>query len=135
MTKVFLLTVVLVAVYMLFIVLAHSTHSDSVCEIPVVVEVLNGCGQPGMAERAASHLRACGFDVMCVGNADDFDFSETVVVDRSGDPDKAGEVAEALGRVPVVYQLSSAFFVDVTVVLGGDAEDSPWMRGDRGNPL
>ncbi len=125
----------IVAIYLALSVMAQFAHHGSVCELPVVVEVLNGCGQSGIAEKVASHLRGCGFDVMYVGNADDFGFTETLVVDRIGDRDKARAVAAALGRAPVVYQMSSAFFVEVTVVLGDDIATSSWLTNDQASPL
>jgi len=129
------LAVAIIAVLMALNVLFRFKRPDSVCELPVVVEVLNGCGRPGVAERASSHLRNRGFDIMYVGNADDFDFAETLVVDRTGDRDKAHAVADALGGAPVVYQVSSAFFVDVTVILGGDTYTSSDLTDDDANPL
>ncbi len=123
-TRTVLLAAGIGAIYMALSVVPHLTHRGPVCELPVVIEVLNGCGRPGVAEKVASHLRGCGFDVMYVGNADDFGFTETLVVDRTGDRDKAHAVAAALGRAPVVCQMSSAFFVDVTVVLGDDVTTS-----------
>jgi hypothetical protein len=135
LTKAIFLAAGIVAVYMAVNVVAHLTSCGSVCELPVVVEILNGCGRPGIAEQVASHLRGRGFDIMYVGNADDFDFIETLVVDRTGDRDKAHAVAAALGRAPVVYQISSAFFVDVTVILGGDAMSSSWLADNSGKPL
>jgi hypothetical protein len=124
-----------VAIYLAVSAVAQLASRGPVCELPVVVEVLNGCGRAGIADKAASHLRACGFDVMYIGNAEDFNFAETLVVDRTGDRNKAQAVAAALGRIPVVYQMSSAFFVDVTVVLGSDASPSSWLVGDRANQL
>ena len=91
-------------------------------EAVIVVEVRNGCGASGLGDRVAAYLKDRGFDVMFVGNADDFDFGETIVVDRSGEWTKAREVARALGGVPVVQQISGGTFVDATVVLGQDFE-------------
>jgi hypothetical protein len=134
-TKIGLLAAGVVAVYMAVSALGRLRMSGPVCELPVVVEVLNGCGRPGVAERVASHLRDRGFDVMYVGNAEDFDFSETLVVDRTGDRDKAGAVAASLGHTPVVNQVTSAFFVDVTVILGDDISSSSIVVDDRANTL
>ena len=133
LTRAVLLAVVIFALYMTVSAVAVFIHRDSVCELPVVVEILNGCGRSGVAEQVASHLRGCGFDVMYVGNADDFEFAETIVVDRTGDRDKALAVAAALGDVPVVDQVSSAFFVDVTVILGDDVSTSSFFVGNPGN--
>ena len=134
-TKTVLLAAVVILIYLGLGILTGFTHHGSVCEVQIAVEVLNGCGQPGIAQQVASHLRSRGFDVMYVGNADDFGFTETLVVDRTGDPDKASAVAVVLGKAPVVRQISSAFFVDVTVVLGADASGSTTLMGDGGNSL
>ena len=61
-TKTVFLAAGIVAVYMALSVVAQFRHNGQVCELPVVVEVLNGCGQSGVAEKVASHLRGCGFD-------------------------------------------------------------------------
>jgi hypothetical protein len=107
-------------VYLAVSVLSQLHQRGTLCELPVAVEVLNGCGRAGIADKVASHLRDLGFDVMGVGNAEDFEYAETLVVDRTGGRDKARAVAEALGQAPVIYQTSITFFVDVTVVLGSD---------------
>jgi len=132
LTRTVLLAVGTIVVYMAVSAVAFLRHHDSVCELPVVVEILNGCGRSGVAERVASHLRGCGFDVMYVGNADDFDFADTIVVDRTGDRDKALAVAAALGEVQVVCQVTSAFFVDVTVILGDDVSTSSFLVANSG---
>jgi hypothetical protein len=56
-----------VAIYLAVSAVAQLASRGPVCELPVVVEVLNGCGRAGIADKAASHLRACGFDVMYIG--------------------------------------------------------------------
>jgi hypothetical protein len=125
--KIILLAAGICAVYLALSGLTQVRREGSICEVPVVVEVLNGCGKSGVAENVAAHLRDLGFDVMYVGNADDFDYGETMVVDRTGDRTKARAVAGALGRATVVCQVSSTFFVDVTVVLGNDIATSSWL--------
>ena len=123
------------AVYLVVSTLGNLGWDGPICEMPVAVEVLNGCGEPGIADRVASHLRDCGFDVMYVGNAGDFKFSETIVVDRTGDHEKTHAVAGALGRPPVIHQVGTAFFVDVTVVLGKDIGTSSTLLGTAANAL
>ena len=107
-------------VYLALGIAVELGEDSPTCEVPVIVEVLNGCGIRGIAEDVAQRLRNRGFDVMFVGNADDFGFKETLVVDRSGARDKAFTVAAALGVSGVIRQVRSSFFVDVTVVVGGD---------------
>lgn len=86
------------------------------------VEVKNGTGVPGAAERTTEFLRERGFDVVDFGNAQRFDHERTMVVDRVGDPRKAREVAAALQGVPIRNDPDSTLFLDVTVVIGEDLE-------------
>lgn len=92
----------------------------------VRVEVLNGNGMDGVASHVANVLREKGFEVVAVGNADHFTYSETSVIARTGADSSAAEVAKALGREwhggaqghiagPIV-----ATDADVTVILGTD---------------
>jgi hypothetical protein len=127
-----LLAVAVMVVYAVITVLAQMNRDGRVCEVPVSVEILNGCGKPGIAERTSEYLMEHGFDIMYVGNADDFNYPETVIVDRTGDRCKARAVAKALGTGGVIYQTTSVFFVDVTVILGNDLVGSalPVAEGD-----
>lgn len=84
------------------------------------VEVLNGTGTPGAAERAAGQLRAMGFDVVYFGNADDFDHAETRVLARSADTAAARRVADSLGLERAVPRPEPSLYVDGTIVLGAD---------------
>ena len=113
-----------IVVYWAWIGVSQMEWAGHGCEVPVVVEVRNGCGVRGIAEEVREFLSDRGFDVMFVGNADDFSHDETLVVDRSGDRSKVLAVAAALGASGVIYQVSSAFFVDVTVVVGSDLAGS-----------
>jgi hypothetical protein len=92
----------------------------------VLVEVLNGCGAKGAAKVVAEGLRARGFDVVRIGNADDFGYAHTLVIDRSGSSEKAEEVARAMACSRVVTQVAGDAFLDVTVVLGADGL---WRQG------
>ena len=64
----------------------------------IQVEVLNGGGIEGAANRVTSSLRQLGFDVVEIGNFDVFDVDETVVLARNGgDVESAERVARGLG--------------------------------------
>lgn len=91
----------------------------------IEVEVLNGCGQSGAALRGAEVLRALGFDVVQTGNADHFSHVRTEVVDRSGKPAAAQEVARALGGGKLESRVQKGALVDVTVILGSDWSKLP----------
>ncbi|MGD8628613.1 MAG: LytR C-terminal domain-containing protein [bacterium] len=127
--RIWVLKVVFLAILAGAIYLAMSTgfsreDPDPECEVPVIVEVLNGCGVSGVADKVAARLRREDFDVMFVGNADDFNYEETLIVDRSGACSKAITVARALGVKNVVQQVRESFFVDVSVVVGSDMAES-----------
>ncbi|MFH1312848.1 MAG: LytR C-terminal domain-containing protein [Candidatus Eisenbacteria bacterium] len=124
LVRALLLGITMVAVYFAWTTLSQTGSGGSVCEVPIVVEVLNGCGVGGTARGVGEILIDQGCDVMFVGNADDFDHRETLVVDRSGDRSKARAVASVLPGSGVIYQVGSAFFVDVTVVIGSDLAGS-----------
>lgn len=88
----------------------------------IQVEVLNGCGVPGLATIFTSKLRDNGFDVVESGNFDTFDIKETLVIDRSGILENAKKVAKALGisEKNVIQELAPSYFLDATIVIGSD---------------
>ncbi len=86
------------------------------------VEVRNGSGTAGAAERVTELLRRRGFDVVDFGNADRFDHERTVVLDRIGRPDYAREVAVAFQGLPIESAPDSSLYLDVTVRIGRDLE-------------
>jgi hypothetical protein len=86
------------------------------------IEVLNGSGDPGVARRFAEKLLRVGVDVMAVGNADRFDYEETILLSRRGRLDELRELGRRIGCPNVVQQVNEDLFVDGTLVLGRDAE-------------
>lgn len=92
----------------------------SLARARIRVEVRNGSGIGGAAARMTTFLRGQGFDVVDFGNADRMDHGRTHVLDRSGRPALAREVAAALQGVPVQTAPDSTLFLDVTVMIGRD---------------
>lgn len=86
------------------------------------VDVRNGSGLEGAAIRMTEFIREQGFDVVDFGNADRFDHARTFVIDRSGTPGAAREVATALQGVPIGTAADTSRYLDVTVVVGRDLE-------------
>jgi predicted RecB family endonuclease len=86
----------------------------------VRVQVLNGSGEGGIGSRVASYLRAGGFHVVEVRNADRSDYFATMVVARRADGEAARMVARYLGGPPVIQQSWGSDVAEVTVVLGSD---------------
>jgi hypothetical protein len=90
--------------------------------LSITVEVLNGTKVPGLANRARELLQSYDLEVMPASNADNDQYQNTVVLDRTGKMDDAKKVADII-KCARIYskpdpQMDQA--VDVTVILGRD---------------
>jgi hypothetical protein len=86
---------------------------------PLRVALLNGTGIPGIAGDAEAELLRLGVEVTEVGNAERFDYRESILVARK----RGGEVAllgTAIGCGHVVEQLDRGAAEDATLILGAD---------------
>jgi hypothetical protein len=90
-------------------------------EVPAIVrlEVLNGTGHDGLGKVVARELMKSNVDVLVVGNADGFDYPQTVLIARKRKPEIEA-LAERLGCKRFVEQLKDDALVDATLVLGAD---------------
>ncbi len=86
----------------------------------IKVEVLNGVGERGLAQRFSERMREVGFDVVSIGNADEPGGRDTQVLDRSGEIGAAREVAQSLGVDSITIALDPELYLDVTVIVGED---------------
>jgi len=88
----------------------------------VQVEVLNGCGVPGIADRFTDYLRKKNFDVVQTGNYISFDMDKSLVIDRTGNKANAKKVADALGveSKNIIQQINDDYFLDVSIIIGKD---------------
>jgi hypothetical protein len=84
------------------------------------VEVLNGAGRGGLAQSMTDFLRREGSDVIDFGNAETFNYHETVVLVRSEDRAAAKLVASAINTTNVVDQKNPFLTLDVTLIIGRD---------------
>jgi len=89
---------------------------------PVQLEVLNGCGVNGIAEKFTDYLRAANFDVVNIGNYRSFDVDYSLLIDRTGNKKNAFEIASKLGigKNNIIQQVNKEYFLDVTLVIGKD---------------
>ena len=83
----------------------------------IKVQVMNATTVRGLARRATLHLRDRGFDVVEMGTSTE-QRDSTLVLDRSGHPDWAKRVAEALGGARVESRPDTSRYLDVTVLIG-----------------
>lgn len=88
------------------------------------VAVLNGTARAGLAGFTADLLRAQGFDVVHVGNADRQDYASTLVVINHDKPVTTSGVVRSLSLQPtaVVQGQDTESTYDIVVVLGQDFE-------------
>ena len=100
--------------------------SEIAAEI-IQLNVLNGCGVSGVADRFTDFLRAQEFDVVELGNYTingkvNYNVDESFVIDRIGNKANAFKVAKNLGieTSKVIQQLNDDYFLDVSLVIGKD---------------
>ncbi len=127
--SIFLLAAVIIYMgYSIFIKLSNNQNkfedqtSDQIASDIIQVEVLNGCGVSGVADRFTDFLRTNNLDVVKSGNYISDDVSESLVIDRSGNMANAFKTAKALGikSENVIQQLNKDYFLDVSIVIGRD---------------
>ncbi|MEW6042353.1 MAG: LytR C-terminal domain-containing protein [Elusimicrobiota bacterium] len=90
--------------------------------IPTIgeIEVLNGCGEKGVAEEVKSLLQLKGFNVLGCGNAESFRYEHTIVLSRKENMEIAKKVGLALGIENVISLINNRKLLDVTVIVGRD---------------
>jgi anionic cell wall polymer biosynthesis LytR-Cps2A-Psr (LCP) family protein len=91
-------------------------------ELTVALEILNGTSVAGLAKRAASVFQSYGYDVVSVGNADNTEHLNTVVLDRKGRLEAAQKAADLIRCQRVYTRLAEGgdLTIDVTIILGKD---------------
>jgi len=130
----FNVTILLLSVVIIFLTYSIITKVDylssnnndkenvGVNKKPVQLEVLNGCGVNGVAEKFTDYLRSGNFDVVNIGNYRSFDVDHSLLIDRIGNSEKTLEIASALGikKNNIIQQINKEYFLDVTLVIGKD---------------
>ena len=86
----------------------------------VEIRVLNGCGESGASRDMTTYLRDRRFDVVSAGNADNFNYENTMVVNHSVRPEIGQAVARSLGCNHLTSSPDDMALFDVTVILGRD---------------
>ena len=88
----------------------------------IQVEVLNGCGKSGVADKLTDYLRAKGFDVVRLGNYRSFEIENSIVISRNEKIQNAEKVAAVVGlnHENVIQQVNPEYLLDVTFILGKD---------------
>ena len=87
---------------------------------PLIIKVLNGNGEKGQATQWGAFLTNAGFEVEAVGDADSYEFADTIVTARPDAIARATAIVEALG-FGVVEAGTVPEGLDVIVIVGLDA--------------
>ncbi len=88
----------------------------------IQVEVLNGCGENGLAEKITNYLRGHNVDVVSRGNYEHFNVPKTTVLDRVGKTERSDRLASLLGlsKNYVQVERDPNLQLDATIVIGKD---------------
>ena len=95
--------------------LSHSNY------IKAEIEVLNGCGESGVANLFTKFLRSEGYDVIEIKNADHFKYKETIILFHNKD---IQEKAKVLSKILDINQDNIKFnknsVWDLSLIIGSD---------------
>jgi len=104
--------------------LAVDVYQESPIE-DIKVEILNGMGEKGIANKLAIYLRRHNLDVLKADNADHHNYPNTLIIQRNENLKSLKKVADAFGinykdsgRIHIEPDESTG--VDVTIILGKD---------------
>jgi hypothetical protein len=91
----------------------------------IQVEVLNGCGVSGVAERLTDYLRTNNIDVVNLGNYRSFEIENSIIISRNEKILNAEKVAAIVGldNQNIIQQINPDYMLDVTFILGKDYRD------------
>jgi hypothetical protein len=91
----------------------------------IQVEVLNGCGISGIAEKLTDYLRINNIDVVNLGNYRSFEIENSIIISRNEKIYNAEKVAAIIGldKENIITQTNPDYMLDVTFILGKDYRD------------
>jgi hypothetical protein len=103
------------------------------------VEVLNGTAINGLAGRTAEMLRSFGYDVISIGNADNSNYEDTVIIQRSGSDNMVDAFANVIRcnniRRELIHEENEEdssnyeYKADITLLIGKDF-DGRYVTGN-----
>jgi len=88
----------------------------------IQVEVLNGCGVSGIADKLTDYLRVNYIDVVNLGNYRSYEIENSIIISRNDKIINAEKVAALVGldESSIIQQTNSDYLLDVTFILGKD---------------
>ena len=106
----------------------------------IKVEILNGCGIKGIAARASEFLRSeHRIDVIRSDNANNYNYSKTIIIGRNEDLEKILSVSKAFdisinNKNRIQHVPDETLGVDVTIILGKDINSFPKIYEYKSQP-
>ena len=93
---------------------------DNVSKV-IQINILNACGEKGLAASFKKYMRKKGFDVLEIGNYNK-EINKSLVIDRLDDMKSAFKVAGVLGVNDslVSSKIDSTLYLRTTIILGKD---------------
>ena len=89
-------------------------------ETPVKLEILNGSGKPGLAKTAATYFESVGFIVVKTGNAPNFRYNNSKVINHKVEDAEVQKVLDILKSKDVTHDSNSNSQSDITIIIGKD---------------
>ncbi|MBN1561677.1 LytR C-terminal domain-containing protein [candidate division KSB1 bacterium] len=91
-------------------------------EQPLKIEVQNGCGVNGIATRITNNLAYLNYQVVGKGNADHWNYEQTILINLGSDKEKSIEnLCKDIGiHKNDVYLLREKSDADVRLIIGND---------------
>jgi len=93
--------------------------------LDIEVEILNGCGVPGLAEKVSNYLRSQQMDVVRSDNADHYNYEQTILILRNENFEGLKKVSQSFGineqdELRIKHIPDEKLSVDITVIIGSD---------------
>ncbi len=93
--------------------------------LDIEVEILNGCGVPGLAGKISDYLRSQQMDVVRSENADHYNYDQTILILRNENSDGLKIIAKSFGidikdENRIKHIPDDKLNVDITVIIGSD---------------
>jgi anionic cell wall polymer biosynthesis LytR-Cps2A-Psr (LCP) family protein len=84
------------------------------------VEVLNGNSMMGIAHKIAQDLELQGFEIVNVGNADNFNYQQTKIIVYSKEVNLDNQFKELFRDFEIVKEYQDQTNLDIVIILGKD---------------
>lgn len=103
---------------------SKATTTPTKAVVKLRIEVLNGSGVQGEAAKMASFLKGLGYSITSTGNADTFDYTQTVIQIKKSKTEFASQLKKDLSSSytvhPTIQTLAESEQADAIVIVGAN---------------